>query len=324
MGKGSQRPGKVFVGTASWSDPGFIEHWYPKSLLAGERLAWYARHFETVEVNSTFYAIPDDRTTERWCRATPDPFIFDVKMHRLLSRHSTEVKSLPPRLQSVAHMESKGRVKLTAEMEAAMIEEFLRPVEILRQAGKLGALLLQLSPAFSPRRHELSELDALLEAFRAHRVAVEFRNRNWMEGAQLADTLSFLRGHSATLVSVDAPAQAHFTIMPGDMDEITNSRMAYLRLHGRNAAAYLRGKTVASRFDYDYSDGEIAEGAERTRRLAHGANEVHVIFNNNNLDYAPRAALRLRAALGQIIGSPPRQGELFGKRATRRSVPPGK
>lgn len=276
-----------------------------------------------MEVNSTFYAIPDNRATERWCRATPDPFIFDVKVHRLLSRHSTEVKSLPPRLQREAQTESKGRVKLTPAIESAMIEEFLRPVEILRQAGKLGALLLQLSPAFSPRCHALSEIRSLLEAFRSHRVAVEFRNRNWVEGAQLADTLSFLRGHSATLVSVDAPAQPHFTVMPGDLDEITNSRMAYLRLHGRNAAAYLRGKTIASRFDYDYGDEEIAEVAERTRRLAHGASAVHVVFNNNNLDYAPRAALRLRAALGQIIGSPPRQGELFGKRATRRSVSPG-
>ena len=82
---------------------------------------------------------------------------------------------------------------------------------------------------------------------------------------------------------------------------MTNSKVAYLRLHGRNAKAYVTGKTVAARFDYDYSEKEIAEVAERSRKLAKEAREVHVIFNNNNLDYAPRAALRLRKALGQIV-----------------------
>ena len=77
--------------------------------------------------------------------------------------------------------------------------------------------------------------------------------------------------------------------------------LAYLRLHGRNAKAYITGKTVAARFDYDYNEVEIAEVAERSRKLAREARDVHVIFNNNNLDYAPRAGLRLRKALGQIV-----------------------
>src|SRR5438105_6566236 len=78
--------GKILVGTASWSDPGFVEHWYPKKMPAGARLAWYAQHFEMVEVNSTFYAVPDPRMVERWCQSTPDRFTFDVKLHQLLSR----------------------------------------------------------------------------------------------------------------------------------------------------------------------------------------------------------------------------------------------
>jgi hypothetical protein len=63
--------GKILVGTASWSDPGFVSHWYPKKMPAGERLAWYAQQFEMVEVNSTFYSAPDPRMVERWCRSTP-------------------------------------------------------------------------------------------------------------------------------------------------------------------------------------------------------------------------------------------------------------
>jgi uncharacterized protein YecE (DUF72 family) len=123
--------------------------------------------------------------------------------------------------------------------------------------------------------------------------------------------LDFFREHSATLVSVDAPAEKHFTIMPPELNAVTNPQLAYLRLHGRDAHAYTTGKTVAARFNYDYSDAEIEEVAERARELTEEAKEVHVIFNNNALDYAPHAALRMRKALGQIIPPTSRQSELF-------------
>lgn len=302
---------RILVGTASWSDPEFVEHWYPKKLPAGDRLGWYAQQFEMVEVNSTFYAAPDPRMVERWCRSTPDGFVFNVKLHQLLSRHSTNVKLLPPALQRDAEMDSKGKVKLTPGIEQAMIEEFRRSLEILRGFGKLGALLLQLSPAFSPKAHALNELESLLGEFGEYRIALELRNRNWVKGEQLQATLDFLRAHSAAFVLVDAPAEEHFTIMPPDLNEITNPDLAYLRLHGRDARAYTTGKTVASRFNYDYSDGEIGEIARRAGELAQEAKEVHVVFNNNARDYAPHAASRMRVALGQIIADKPRQTELF-------------
>jgi uncharacterized protein YecE (DUF72 family) len=151
---------------------------------------------------------------------------------------------------------------------------------------------------------QLSELDHLLGLLRDYRVAIEFGNRHWFADKQLSATLDFLREYEATLVLVDAPSSDYFMVAPSDLDEITNPRLAYLRLHGRNAEAYLKGKTVAARFDYDYSDEEINELAIRSRTLARSAREVHVVFNNNNLDYAPRAALRLRAALGQITENP--------------------
>jgi len=302
---------RILVGTASWSDPGFVERWYPTKMPAGERLAWYALHFEMVEVNSTFYSIPDPRMVERWCRSTPVGFTFDVKLHQLLSRHSTNIKLLPPVLQRQADVDGKGRVKLTREIERETIEQLREPIEILRDAGKLGVLLLQLSPAFSPKMHKLSELDDLLGEFKNDQLAIELRNRNWAEGEQLDATLEFLREHGAAFVLVDAPTKKHFTIMPSDLNEITTSEVAYLRLHGRDARAYTTGKTVATRFNYNYSDEEVVEVAERTRRLAEKAKKVHVVFNNNALDYAPHAASRLRAALGQMIAQIPRQRELF-------------
>jgi len=175
----------------------------------------------------------------------------------------------------------------------------------------MGLLLLQLSPAFSPRKHELNELEPLIGMLNGYELAIEFRNRNWAIGDQLQSTIDFVRKHGAILVNVDAPTSDHFTVMRSDVDEVTNSNLAYLRLHGRNAKAYTTGKTVAARFDYDYNEKEIAEVAQRSRKLAKEARELHVIFNNNNLDYAPRAAIRLRRALGQIVNAPAETLELF-------------
>jgi uncharacterized protein YecE (DUF72 family) len=259
---------------------------------AADRLSWYAEQFQMVEINSTFYAVPAPKMVERWCRSTPEGFVFDVKLHQLLSRHSTAAKLLPPALRRRAEIDAKGKVKLTAAIEKAMIAEVLGPVKLLQMFGKLGALLLQMSPAFSPKAHQLSELETLLEALQSYRVAIELRNRNWVEGEQRAATLQFFRERALTFVAVDAPAQNHFTIMPGDLNEVTNRDLAYLRLHGRDAKAYTTGKTVASRFNYDYSDKEIEEVAERSKQLAREAKEVHVVFNNNAEDFASRACGR--------------------------------
>jgi uncharacterized protein YecE (DUF72 family) len=308
---GKTETGKILVGTASWSDPGFVEHWYPKKMPAGERLGWYAQHFEMVEVNSTFYSVPDQRMVERWCAATPDDFTFDVKLHQLFSFHSTPVKLLPPDLQKVAETNAKGIVKSTPDLQKALLGTFLRAMSIFRDARKLGVLLLQLSPAFSPRKHQLTELLPLIDMLGGYDLAIEFRNRNWALGDRLESTIDFVRKRRAIFVNVDAPASDHFMVMPSDVDEVTNSKLGYLRLHGRNAKAYITGKTVAARFDYDYGESEIAEVAERSRRLAKDARELHVIFNNNNLDYAPRAALRLRKGLGQIVKTPAQTAELF-------------
>ena len=311
MTKTSTETKKILVGTASWSDPGFVEHWYPKKMPAGQRLQWYAQHFQMVEVNSTFYSVPEPKMVERWCAGTPGDFTFDVKLHQLFSFHSTPVKLLPPELQKRAETDDKGNVKSTPELQEALLKVFLRAMSIFHDAGKLGVFLLQLSPAFSPRKHQLNELEPLIEMLSDYDLAIELRNRNWAVDNQLQSTIDFLQKHQVIFVNVDAPASDHFMVMPSDVDAVTNPKLAYLRLHGRNAKAYITRKTVAARFDYDYSENEIAQIAQRSSRLGKEARELHVIFNNNNLDYAPRAALRLRKALGQIVKLPAQTGELF-------------
>src|SRR5918999_283012 len=180
---------EILIGTSSWADPGFVKEWYPQGMPASERLPWYAERFRAVELNSSFYAVPDRNTVRRWAEVTPEGFTFDVKLHRALSRHSAPLDSLPPELRDEAETTERGRVILTAELERALAGRLLEEIGPLEDADKLGAFLLQLSPEFSPRRHELSELEGLIEAVSPHALAVELRNRNWVDEERLEATL---------------------------------------------------------------------------------------------------------------------------------------
>jgi uncharacterized protein YecE (DUF72 family) len=289
----------IRIGTSSWSDPGFIADWYPHKLPARARLGWYAEHFDYVEVNSTFYAIPLQKVTQRWDAETPAHFLFDVKVHRLLSRHAATLDTLPPDLRQGREVAARGRVLLTPELEREVALRFREELAPLREAGKLGAWLLQLSPSFSPGKHRLEELQQLVEILGRDRLAIELRNRDWVAPRHAEETLAFFRNAHLPLVLVDAPASEHFTVMPSE--DVVTAPLAYLRLHGRNERGYITGKSVAERFDYDYSADEIEEIGARVRRLAEEAAEVHVAFNNNRSSYAPKAALALKQTLGKRL-----------------------
>ena len=295
---------RILVGTSSWADPGFVEDWYPRGLPARDRLTWYAERFEAVEVNSTFYAVPEESTVRRWAEQTPDGFVFDYKLHRLLSRHAATLDSLPPAIRDKARTTSRGRVVLRPETEKAMVDETLAAIAPLEEAGKFGAFLLQLTPAFSPKEHKLEELSPLLGALAPRLVAVELRHRGWVDEKRLPDTLDFLSDHDAVFVGVDGPPGDHMTIMP-PVDAVTNPKLAYLRAHGRNTEGYLTGRSVAERFGWEYSGEELEEIAGRARSLAEQADVVHVQFNNNRSANAPTSAREFRQKLGQDPGPPP-------------------
>jgi uncharacterized protein YecE (DUF72 family) len=287
----------IRIGTSSWADLEFVRDWYPPKLPAAARLSWYADHFDYVEVNSTFYAIPLKKVVDRWDSETPSNFLFDVKLHGLLSRHAVKATSLPPDIRRDAETNPRGKLILTPKLERLVAERILKEVEPLRGAGKLGAFLLQLSPSFSPQKHKLDELEQLASLFRDERLAIELRNRNWLTEPQREETLAFFQRQRLPLVLVDAPESEHFTVMQSE-NLVTSPKLAYLRLHGRNERGYIAGKSVAERFNYDYSEDEIAGVATRVRDLAEQTQEVHVAFNNNYSLYAPKAALRLKVAMG--------------------------
>lgn len=288
--------GSIRLGTASWTDPGFVADWYPPKLGARDRLRWYAEHFDYVEVNATFYALPEIRAVARWSEETPAGFLFDVKLPKVLSRHRMEARFLPPDLRG-RMPQRDGVLQLTPESETLIMSRLHRELKPLRDAGKLGAFLLQLSPSFRPKTHDLSELDSLRPHLAGVPLAVELRNRDWVLGPQLDATLQYFRERQMTFVSVDAPESEHFTVMPGT-DYVTDPRLGYIRLHGRNAAGYIRGRSVAERFDYDYSEAEVEELAARLRKLAQEVKELRVVANNNRSNYAPKLAERLAKLLG--------------------------
>ena len=294
----------IVVGTSSWADPGFVEHWYPQGLPSKERLPFYAERFEAVELNSSFYAIPAASTVEGWAKVTPDGFHFDVKLHRLLSHHAAQLKELPPDLRDQAETTDRGRVKLDAALLDEMVRRTAEAFTPLKDAGKLGAYLLQLTPAFDPRRNELDELAPVIEGLAPNPVAVEFRRRSWASSKRFESVLDWLSAHDAVFCCVDAPPGDHVPIFP-PIDAATSDSLAYMRCHGRNTEGYLHGRSVAERFDYDYPKRELEEIAGRAQALAEEAEQVHVMFNNNARELAPKAARALRGILGQDPGPEP-------------------
>jgi uncharacterized protein YecE (DUF72 family) len=294
----------IVVGTSSWADPGFVEHWYPKGLASKERLPFYAERFEAVELNSSFYAIPAESTVEGWAKATPQGFRFDVKLHRLLSHHASRLKELPADLRDEVETNNRGRVLLDGALVDEMVRRTAAAFKPLADAGKLGAYLLQLTPAFDPRRNELHELAPVIEGLAPTPVAIEFRRRSWASSKRLESVLEWLSAHDTVFVCVDTPLGDHVPIFP-PIDAVTCDSLAYMRCHGRNLNGYLHGRSVAERFDYDYPREELEEIAGRAQALAEEAEQVHVMFNNNARELAPKAARALRGVLGQDPGPEP-------------------
>ncbi len=291
--------GRIVIGTSSWADPGFVEEWYPPDLPARDRLAWYAERFEAVEVNSSFYAVPAAGTVRRWAQVTPPGFSFDVKLHRLLSRHAAGPDALPPPLRDDVEVTPRGRVVLTPQLESALARETLDAVQPLAEADKLATFLLQLSPAFEPRRNELDELAPLIDHLAPHPVAIEFRHFAWLTERRRDETLDWLETHGAAFVCVDAPQGARVPTIVPLVDAATRDDVAYLRAHGRNLEGFVRGRSVAERFAYRYNDDELRELGERAQRLAGEVSTVRLMFNNNRGSDAPVAATRMRELLGQ-------------------------
>ena len=257
----------------SYADPDYAGLLYPKGFAPELRLSAYAMWVDHLELNASYYAVPKAASVQKWIASTPPNFRFDVRLHRLIS-------------QSPAKSAQEGR----------LLNYFLEGVKPLIQAKKLGAFLLVLSPTFTPERHHLDELDPLIAKLPPHPLAIELRHRSWVEGQTRAATLSWFRERKVTWVAVDMPPIAGSDLMPA-VYEITNPRLAYLRLHGRNPG-WLNAKTAADKHTYAYTEDDLREITVRVRKLAARAENVRVVANNHARDFAPRTALALKEQLG--------------------------
>ena len=298
-------PSRIRVGTASWTDPGFIRAgWYPDSVKndAEGRLRYYAEHFPMVEVNATFYALPTVGTVEAWTDRTPDDFRFHVKAHQVISGHPSDPGRLPAPLRGLpAELDRRGRIRRPSrELRDAAIDTLLEACGPMGE--KLGAVLLQLPPFVVAGERQRDEIARIVQRLKPVRTAVEFRHRSWAEPAERAVTSALLRELDAAWVCVDAPDRDVANIMPRIV-EVTSPHLAYLRMHGRNATAWTTGRTVAERFDHDYTDAELSEWIDPVIGMAERAREVAVVMNNNARDYALMAADRFRSLLDRARGA---------------------
>src|SRR5207247_11307804 len=137
----------VRIGTCSWADEALSKHWYPKQVPAKERLAYYAQHFSTVEVDSTYYRLPERSAVQGWADRTPDGFVMHVKAFGLMTRHPVRLEQLPPELREGLPVDDRGRVdRPPRDARAGVFRVFLDALEPLRASGKLGGILFQMPP----------------------------------------------------------------------------------------------------------------------------------------------------------------------------------
>jgi uncharacterized protein YecE (DUF72 family) len=276
-------------------------------MTAEARLRYYASVFDVVEVNSSYYAIPDVRNTVNWAQRTPPGFIFHVKAYSLLTGHNPRPPSLPAEVQRLLparpRLTHRGEVS-AAEFPAEALDEAFRlfraAVQPLADAGKLGYVLFQLAPWVHFDGAWLEYLTSLPERLPGWTLAVELRHRSWMP-EHTDETLRVLRTAGLAHVIVDGPAAS------GSVPRVpvaTSRAAAVLRLHGRNAEGWLRQvrgeePAVREKYDYLYTEPELRALMPEIERLAEESEDVHILFNNNNRNYPVRNALMMRRLLGQ-------------------------
>jgi uncharacterized protein YecE (DUF72 family) len=273
---------EIRIGTCSWADEALSKHWYPKGLPAGERLAHYAQHFDTVEVDSTYYRLPAEEMVRRWAERTPDDFVMHVKAFGLMTRHPVKLEALPPDLRDEAPTDDRGRVERPSrEFRGEVFRRFLDALEPLRSEGKLGGILFQFPSYVVYKDRSLDYLQWAREQLGDDEMLVEFRHVSWLDDEHRDETLRFLEELGATNVIVDAPRIEGAKNVAPTVLALT-SPTAYVRFHGRNAETWnKRGGSASERFDYLYSEEELEEWVAPLRELAGQAEQAYAFFNNN-------------------------------------------
>ena len=267
---------RIRVGTCSWADEALSKHFYPPGPKAGERLAYYAEHFDTVELDSTYYRLPVESMAARWAEQTPDDFVMHVKAFGVMTRHPVKKEQLPTDLREAAPVDEKGRIdRPPREFRAEVFTRFREALEPLRSAGKLGGTLFQFPPYVVYKDLSLDYLAWAGEQMGDDEMLVEFRHSSWYEEDVRDEVLSFLEEHGMSRRR--RRAEGGGEERPANMLAVTGPTV-YVRFHGRNEKTWnARGGSAAERFDYLYSEDELREWVEPLRELAGQAHHARLL-----------------------------------------------
>lgn len=266
----SEKGRRIRIGTSGFSYDDWKGYFYPPDIRKGDMLSYYARHFNTVEINSTFYSIPHPATFWQMARKVHEGFEFVVKAPREITHDRQGVK------------EAK--------------EKFLRAIQPAVEEGKFGCILAQFPWSFRPEEESARYLESLGELFQGYPVTFEFRNAGWVR----EETFDLLRRLGVGFCCVDEPRLKG--LMP--RVAVSTSSVAYFRFHGRNAEKWWKHEQPWERYDYLYNEGELKEWVPKIERVAKEAEKTYIFFNNH---YQGKAAInaKMMAKLLDILSEPP-------------------
>jgi uncharacterized protein YecE (DUF72 family) len=256
---------EILIGTQGWNYDAWVGPFYPAGTRAGEFLKLYARAFRTVEVDSTFYAIPPARTVEGWASRTSPDFIFALKIPQEITHARKLVECEEP---------------LTLFLERARL---LGP--------RLGPLLFQFAPDFAPVA--LPALAAFLPLLpRDLRFAIEFRQRHWVTD----DVLALLAEHHVALALTDGRWIPRRTML--ELAERPTADFAYIRWMGPN-----RDVVDYSRIQHDRTR-ELEQWSAAVKGMARRVRTMYGYVNNHFAGHSPASARQLQEMLGQRTVDP--------------------
>jgi uncharacterized protein YecE (DUF72 family) len=291
--------GLIRVGISSWTEPTLVKSgsFYPAhATSAEERLRFYASKFPIVEVDSTFYSIPNEKTAALWVERTPREFIFHAKAYALLTQHPTPPARLPKELRE--KLKDDGNVyfkDLSPKEKEGIWDRFREGLQPLHDGGKLGAVIFQFPKWFLPSPQSYRFIEDLREWLPDFRIAVEFRQVSWMREARRDRVLKFLKDRGLTYVVVDEPQGFPSSVPPV---VATTAPLAMVRFHGHNRENWeKKGISTSEKFRYLYQPSELRQWVPPLRQMEGAASEVHAVMNNCYSDYAVRNAEDLTGLL---------------------------
>jgi uncharacterized protein YecE (DUF72 family) len=290
------------IGTSGWSYPTGNGTWnglfYPatRSKRDGtkdfDELRFYAEHFDTVEVNSTFYGMPRADVARQWVARTPTGFEFSLKLYQKF----THPKMFREAALKTAPGAEGSLLDALTEVTQSDIDDFRAGNDPLASAGRMGALLAQFPPSFKDTPASRDYLAALLRAFHDYPVAVELRHRSWSDA--LGDTLSLLNGFGAAFAQIDEP-KFRFSIRQNYLPNVKS--FYYMRLHGRNAAQWWTHGKSEDRYNYLYPASELREFSDVIGAARRLVKKSYLYTNNHYSSKSVVNALMVKAQLGEPI-----------------------